>query len=166
VCRGPEAAERARRNGADDVVVLPAGPDVEALATAVTDALGGTADVVVDPVFGWVAEAATRAMTPFGRLVNLGGSAADAATLSSATIRSKSLAVLGHTNNNLTPDQRQEALTSVVALADGGPVVEHLARPLTEVADAWREVASAGTGVRQVLMPEALPPDGGPGQER
>ena len=43
------------------------------------EALGGPADVVVDPVFGWVAEAACRAMAPRGRLVNLGGSAADAA---------------------------------------------------------------------------------------
>ena len=35
--------------------------------------LGGTADVVIDPVFGWVVEAAMRAMTPRGRLVNIGG---------------------------------------------------------------------------------------------
>ncbi len=152
VCRSQEAAERARRNGADDVVLLPDDRDVDALAVAITDALGGPADVVVDPVFGWVAEAATQALTRFGRLVNIGGSAGDAATLSSATVRSNSLAVLGHTNNNLTPEQRQEALTSVVALAAGRSLVEHVARPLTDVADAWREVAS-GAGVRQVLLP-------------
>ncbi len=152
VCRTEEAAARARRNGADDVVLLPDDRDVEALATAITDVLGGSADVVVDPVFGWVAEAATGAMSRFGRLVNIGGAAGDAATLSSATVRSKSLAVLGHTNNNLTPEERQEALTSVVALAAGRSLVEHAARPLTEITAAWRETAS-GSGVRQVLVP-------------
>ncbi len=152
VCRGPAAAERARRNGADEVVTLPEDRDPAALATAITDALGGTADVVIDPVFGWVVEGALRAMTNHGRLVNLGGSAADAATFSSAMVRSKSLSVLGYTNNNLTPEQREEALTSVVALADGRSLVEHAARPLTEVSDAWREVAS-GSGIRQVLLP-------------
>ena len=152
VCRGPAAAERARRNGADEVVTLPEDRDPATLATAITDALGGTADVVIDPVFGWVVEGALRAMTNHGRLVNLGGSAADAATFSSAMVRSKSLSVLGHTNNNLPPEQREEALTSVVALAGVRSLVEHVARPLTEVSDAWREVAS-GSGIRQVLVP-------------
>jgi NADPH:quinone reductase-like Zn-dependent oxidoreductase len=152
VCRSPAAADRARRNGADEVVVLPEDRDTDALAAAITAALGGTADVVVDPVFGWVVEAAMRAMTPHGRLVNLGGSAADAATFSSALVRSKSLSVLGYTNNSLTPEQREEALTSVVALAGDRSLVEHAPRPLGEAADAWREVAS-GSGIRQVLVP-------------
>jgi hypothetical protein len=87
-----------------------------------------------------------------GRLVNLGGSAADAASLSSAVIRGKSLDVLGYTNNSLTSAQRAEALTSVRELArDGRVSVEHRVRPLAEVADAWRDVAAGG--VRQVLAP-------------
>ena len=151
VCR-PGGVDRARRNGADAVVALPASGDVEELAAAMTEALGGPADVVVDPVFGWVAEAACRAMAPRGRLVNLGGSAADAASLSSAVIRGKSLDVLGYTNNSLTPAERAEALTSVLALSrDGRIAVEHAVRPLAEVADAWREVAAGA--VRQVLVP-------------
>ena len=130
--------DRARRNGADAVVTLPESGDVDELAAAMTEALDGPADVVVDPVFGWVAEAACRAMAPRGRLVNLGGSAGDAASLSSAVIRGKSLDVLGYTNNALTSEQRAEALTSVLALAgDGRVFVEHHVRPLAEVADAW-----------------------------
>jgi NADPH:quinone reductase-like Zn-dependent oxidoreductase len=154
VCRTDAGAVRARRNGADEVVLLPPDRDVDALAVALTAALGGTADVVVDPVFGWVAEAAIHAMAPFGRLVNLGGSAGDAASFSSAVVRGKSLSVLGYTNNALTPSQRAEALTEVVALAGREhPVVEHVVRPLSEIADAWRHVADAtGTG-RQVLVP-------------
>ncbi len=103
-------------------------------------------------MFGWVAEAACRAMAPRGRLVNLGGSAADAASLSSAVIRGKSLDVLGYTNNSLTPAERAEALTSVLAVSrDGRIAVEHAVRPLAEVTDAWRDVAAGA--VRQVLVP-------------
>jgi NADPH:quinone reductase-like Zn-dependent oxidoreductase len=152
VCRGEAAADRARRNGAHEVVVLPADHDVDALATTLTTALDGTADVVIDPVFGWVAAAACRVMSPGGRLVNLGGAGDDAATLSSAVIRSKSLNVLGYTNNALTPEQRAEAMTAVVALADRDqPLVEHVVRPLSEITQAWQEVTRGA--VRQVLVP-------------
>ena len=60
--------------------------------------------------------------------------------------------VLGYTNNSLTPVERAEALTSVLALAgDGRVLVEHHIRPLAEVAAAWADVASGA--VRQVLVP-------------
>jgi NADPH:quinone reductase-like Zn-dependent oxidoreductase len=154
VCRSEARASRARTNGADEVVVLPQDKDVEALAAELTDALEGTADVVIDPVFGWVAEAATRVLSPFGRLVNLGGSAADSASLSSAMVRGKSLSVLGYTNNALTPEQRAEALTAVVALCEPGrPVVEHVVRPLAEIAQAWEDQASGAATARQVMVP-------------
>jgi NADPH:quinone reductase-like Zn-dependent oxidoreductase len=154
VCRGEAGAQRARRNGAHEVVTLPDEHDVEALAAELNRALDGTADVVIDPVFGWVAAAAHRVMAPGGRLVNLGGAAADSATLSSALIRSRSLSVLGYTNNALTPAQRAEAMTAVVALADRPqPLVDHVVRPLDEVADAWREAAAGRGGARQVLVP-------------
>ena len=155
VCRSESASGRARRSGADEVVVLPASGDADELTAALTEALGGgTADVVLDPVFGWVAAAATRVMTPHGRLVNLGGSAADAATLSSAVVRGRSLDVLGYTNNSLTPDRRAEALTSVVRLAADGVVsVEHRVRPLADAGAAWHDQATGAAVVRQVLVP-------------
>ena len=60
--------------------------------------------------------------------------------------------MLGYTNNALTPEQRAEALTSVLALAgDGRVFVEHHVRPLAEVAAAWADVATGA--VRQVLVP-------------
>jgi NADPH:quinone reductase-like Zn-dependent oxidoreductase len=151
VCRAG-SVERARRAGADEVVALPDEPDPAALAAALVEALDAQAHVVVDPVFGWVADAATRALAPFGRLVNIGGSAGDGATLSSAVLRGKTLDVLGYTNNALTPEHRAEALTGVVALAAEGRVtVEHRVRPLAEVAAAWGDVAAGS--VRQVLTP-------------
>ena len=44
-----------------------------------------------------------RALRPHGRLVNLGSSAGETAPIDSSTLRSRSLRVLGYTNNELTP---------------------------------------------------------------
>src|SRR4051812_49884262 len=71
VCRGEAAAGRARRAGAEEVVPLTA--DVDALTGRLADALGGSVDVVVDPVFGPAATAASRLLANGGRLVNIGG---------------------------------------------------------------------------------------------
>ncbi|RYB89242.1 zinc-binding alcohol dehydrogenase family protein [Nocardioides glacieisoli] len=83
VCRPGASVARAAAQQPDDVVEIGE-PDVATLAEALRRAMPDRADVVLDPVFGWVAEAATRAMAPAGRLVNLGGSASDSATFSSA----------------------------------------------------------------------------------
>ena len=152
VCRGPEAAERARRNGADDVVDAARGPrrgcarHRDHRRARRHGGRGHRPGVRVGRRGGHPGHDAVR---PTGEHR---GSAGDAATFSSATVRGKSLSVLGYTNNYLTPEQRQEALTSVVALAGDRSLVEHAARPLTEIAEAWQEVAS-GSGIRQVLVP-------------
>jgi NADPH:quinone reductase-like Zn-dependent oxidoreductase len=78
VCRPGRSAERARRAGADEVVELT--DDVDALTARLTAACGGDADVVVDPVFGTAARAASRVLAPGGRLVNLGGASGDGAS--------------------------------------------------------------------------------------
>ena len=57
-------------------------------------------DLVVDPLFGAPAAAALRVLRPHGRLVNLGGSAAETAPIDSSTLRSRSLRVLGYTKTS------------------------------------------------------------------
>ena len=152
VCRSPEAQERARRLGADAVVPLTGGPDE--LAARIQDAAAGKVDVVVDPVFGVSATAASRVLAPGGRLVNLGGASGDVAEFSSAVLRGRSAEVLGYTNNALSPEQRREALTAVAEHAAGGRIsVAHEALPLSEVADAWRRQATGLPGARLVLTP-------------
>lgn len=156
VCRSGDSAARAAAQR-PDVVVEIGEPDPAALAEALLDVLPDRADVVVDPVFGWVAEGAVRAMAPGGRLVNLGGSASDAAAVSSAVLRGNGLSLLGYTNNALTADQRAEALTAISALAvDGRIGVAHEARPLSEVEDVWRAQQRGGSGTRQVLVPAKM----------
>jgi NADPH:quinone reductase-like Zn-dependent oxidoreductase len=152
VCRSAAAQERARAAGADAVV--PAGGDAGALAAALADACGGAADVVVDPVFGTAATAASRVLAPGGRLVNLGGASGDEAVFSSAVLRGRSAEVLGYTNNALAPAQRRAALDAVLAAAAEGRIgVAHETVPLVDVAGAWARQASGDAGVRLVVVP-------------
>jgi NADPH:quinone reductase-like Zn-dependent oxidoreductase len=150
-CRFPASAARARELGADDVVLLDT-DDAQRLTERFVQATGGGADLVIDPLFGIPAEAALRALKPTGRLVNFGGSSAPTATFDSVTLRGRSLRVIGYTNNELTPDQRNQAVEEVVALAvDGRLSVDYDRVPLADVADAWAHQA-AGTQVRRFVV--------------
>jgi NADPH:quinone reductase-like Zn-dependent oxidoreductase len=151
VCRPGRSAERARRAGADEVVELT--EDVDVLTTRMAGACGGNADVVVDPVFGAAAVAASRVLAPGGRLVNLGGASGDTAEFSSAVLRGRSADVLGYTNNALTPAQRADAVQAVLGHAAAGRLaVEHEVLPMSRVAEAWARSAAGGT--RHVLVPD------------
>jgi NADPH:quinone reductase-like Zn-dependent oxidoreductase len=152
VCRSEAAAARARDAGAS--VVVQHVDDVDALAGALRDAIAGPVDVVIDPVFGAAATAALQVLGEGGRLVNLGGSAGDTATFSSSALRSRSISVLGYTNNSLSATQRAQALTSVAALAaDGRLTVAHTAQPLDRVDDAWLATAAGRAAPRWILLP-------------
>jgi len=149
--RSERARERARQLGADVAVPLDTATDDPADVAALAERMGadGPVDLVVDPLFGVPAAAAVRALRPHGRLVNLGSSASETAQLDSSVLRSRSLRVLGYTNNELTPAQRAAALGHVVAeVLAGRLTVAHVPVPLVDVAAAW-----ARTGDRHVLIP-------------
>lgn len=154
-CRSHEAADRARSAGADHVVLTgPGTPEPEDLVAQLAEACQGPVDVVLDPVFGPVASAAARVLGEGGRLVNLGSSSADEATFSSALLRSRSIEVLGYTNNSLSTEQRRVALTEICRYAASGDLaVAHVSRPLADVADVWRTMAAGTVAVRCVLVP-------------
>jgi NADPH:quinone reductase-like Zn-dependent oxidoreductase len=152
VARSPEAQERARSAGADEVV--PLSGDVDQLTARFQDAVGGSVDVVIDPVFGIAATAASRVLAERGRLVNLGGSGGDVAEFSSAVLRSRTIDVLGYTNAALTPADRRAALAAVIEHASTGRLgVAHEVLPLSGVEAAWRRQAEGRAGVRLVLTP-------------
>jgi len=151
--RSPAGQERAALAGADTVVALDT-EDVDELAARFTAAADGPVDLVLDPLFGAPAAAAARTLRPGGRLVNLGGSAAETCPIDSATLRSKSLRLLGYTNNELTPRQRAEAITVVAEQAAAGRLaVAHEAVPLAEVGAAWGRQANGRAAGRIVLVP-------------
>lgn len=158
-CRSEAAAERAVRCGAAAVVRLDT-DDVTALSSRFVEACEGSADLVVDPLFGAPASAAALALSPGGRLVNLGSSAGATAVLDSAALRSRSLSVLGYTNNALTADERQQSLHAVVAHASRGELaVDHEVVPLSAVAQAWTRQAEGRAAHRIVvdLTPPSVP---------
>ncbi len=150
-CRSDAAAERARRCGAAAVVRLDT-DDVAVLAARFVEACEGAAHLVVDPLSGVPASAAALALGEHGRLVNLGSSAGATAVLDSATLRSRSLSVLGHTNNALTSDQRRRSLTDVLGHAARGELtVDHEVVGLTAVAGAWSRQAQGRADRRLVV---------------
>ena len=152
VVRSAAAVEPALAAGATRVVSLADQPDRAALTERLIQAADGPVDVVIDPVFGEPAAAAADALGPGGRLVNLGGAAGDRTDFSSATLRGRSIAILGYTNNAITSAQRASALGSVLDLASDGKLeVSHVVRPLGECAEAWQQAGRSGT--RVVLDP-------------
>ncbi len=159
-CRSAVAAERARRCGAAAVVRLDT-DEVPVLAERFVEACAGPAHLVVDPLFGAPASAAALALGPHGRLVNLGSSAGATAVLDSAALRSRSLSVLGYTNNALTTDDRRTALQAVVGHASRGELtVDHEVVPLSEVGTAWTRQAEGRADRRIVvdLTSPSVPP--------
>jgi NADPH:quinone reductase-like Zn-dependent oxidoreductase len=147
VVRSDASRERALAAGADEVVALST--DVDELTARLGEP---TYDVVIDSVFGVAATAASRALAPGGRLVNLGGSSSDEAVFSSAVLRSKSASILGYTNNALTEDQRRDALTAVLQHAATGEItVAYETATLADVESAWKRQTTGSTPGRLVL---------------
>ena len=147
VVRSDASRERALAAGADEVVALS--PDTDELTRLLGDP---TYDVVIDPVFGVAATAASRVLAPGGRLVNLGGSSGDEAVFSSSVLRSRTASVLGYTNNALTTDQRRDALTAVLQHAAVGAItVAYETVTLADVTTAWTRQSTGRTSGRLVL---------------
>jgi NADPH:quinone reductase-like Zn-dependent oxidoreductase len=130
------------------------GDDAIGLTAKLVEACEGGADVVLDPVFGPTATAASRALRPGGRLVNLGSAGGEVATFDSATIRSRRLKIIGYTNTGLPPAEIASALGSIFAHCTAGEMrVEFDEIALADVSDAWSR-QRAGTSRRQVLIPQ------------
>jgi NADPH:quinone reductase-like Zn-dependent oxidoreductase len=153
--RSAGARDRARRLDPDALVEIDDADDVETLAARIRDACDGPLDLVVDPLYGIPCAAALSVLRPHGRLVNLGGSAGELAPITSSMLRGQSLQVLGYTNNELTPDQRRDALLHVVDEASAGRLhVAHEVVPMAQATDAWRRQSSGQAAGRIVLTPE------------
>jgi NADPH2:quinone reductase len=148
--RSQDALERLRALGADSIVRLG---DETDLAAAFAEAAEGRIDVVVDPLYGEPFVAALQAASFGARLVQIGASAAAEATLPSAAIRGKVLAILGHTNFAAPPEVKRGAYERMAAAAAAGELTVDVERvPLERVGDAWDMLAS-GSHRKIVLVP-------------
>ncbi|GAB3899893.1 hypothetical protein GCM10027612_60610 [Microbispora bryophytorum subsp. camponoti] len=135
------------------MVALDTG-DVATLAARFAEACDGPADLVLDPLFGPAAAAAARALRRGGRWVNLGSSADETCPIESATLRGRSLRLLGYTNNELTAEQRAASIVFVAEQAALGRLaVACETVSLEDAGAAWlRQVAGTASG-RIVLIP-------------
>jgi len=124
--RSAQALERATERGADAVVELRADDDPATLAARLREACEGAAHVVVDPLAGIPGTAAALVLSEGGRLVNLGSTAGPALSVDSATLRSRTAAVLGYTNTSLTDERRRAVFGTVLDHAAQGRIeVDH-----------------------------------------
>ena len=150
--RSAQALERATERGADAVVELRADDDPATLAERLREACGGAAHVVVDPLAGIPGTAAALVLSEGGRLVNLGSTAGPALSVDSATLRSRTAAVLGYTNTSLTDERRRAVFGTVLDHAANGRIeVDHDVVPLEGAPRAWAAVSS-GTASRRVVV--------------
>lgn len=150
-CRSEAAQARAAARGADVVVPLRDGEEATALTERLAEAMDGPVDVVIDPLFGVPATAAAPLLGSAGRLVNLGSSAGESATFGSAHLRSHTASILGYTNNDISVEQRRDALLAVLREAETGLTVDHDVLPLSDVAAGWSAQA-AGTAARRIVL--------------
>ncbi|MGE5286366.1 MAG: quinone oxidoreductase family protein [Micromonosporaceae bacterium] len=151
-CRDAHGRQRARELGADAVADL-SGDDAGAIGDRLAEAADGRIDLVIDPVWGLPAEAALRAASPRGRLVNLGSSAGALASIGSATLRSGTLSVLGYTNNALSAEQKAAALGEILAHAAAGRLTtDGETLPLARAAEGWSRCGTSPHR-RAVLVP-------------
>lgn len=152
-CRSESARAGAERAGADEVVPLN-GVDVAELAARLKSAADGPVDLVIDPLFGVPAAAALRTLRSGGRLINLGSAAGETAPFDSATLRSGSLSILGYTNNDLTIDQRADALGVIAEYAQTGRLtIDYETVALSDIAEAWHRQATGQSSRRLVVVP-------------
>ena len=153
--RSAAARDRALRAGPDALIAIEDYADAGVLARAIRAECDGPLDLVLDPLFGVAAVAALRVLRPHGRLVNLGSSAAETAPIESATLRSSALRVLGYTNNELSPQQRNDALARVVQEAVAGRLtVDYEPVPLADAPAAWLRQVDGRAAGRIVLIPD------------
>ena len=141
--------------GEADAAVSVAGTRDE-VAKAISDAFDGEGpDLVLDPVWGVPAEAATEAMAFGGRLVQLGQSAGTEATFVSTAVRNKCLHVMGHTNFSHSQEERAEALAEMFSWTAAGDIdVAYETLPLDRVAEAWERQAAA-PGLKLTIDPRS-----------
>jgi NADPH2:quinone reductase len=153
VAAGRSAAglERAAEVGADATLRLDEADD---LAQAFREAFGGKGpSYVFDPVWGAPASAAIDAAVPRATIVNLGQSAGATSEIASASVRFKSLAILGHTNYAIPHEELAEHYQRLVRHAVAGEIRFDVERvPLDSVGDAWRR-QTEGAGTKLVVEP-------------
>lgn len=118
----------------------------ETLAEDLREATGGGADLVIDNLWGAPAIAAIDAMSPRGRLIQVGNSAGAEADLLAGRLRGGLLDIRGHRNFWAPLEVRANAFHRMCGHSiDGDLLIDVEVIPLEKAAEAWeRQKASPG----------------------
>jgi NADPH2:quinone reductase len=148
--RSHSSASRARAAGADATVVLGGADD----ATAIRDATGGGADLVVDTLWGDPIVAALASLRPGGRIVQVGNGASPTVAFPAGPLRGGRLDIRGFSVFSESPEERARAYVALAGAAARGEIAVPTERiPLADGPSAWaRQMAGSG-GVKLVLVP-------------
>lgn len=132
------ALETARELGADALVAIDPAADASELATRFGEGAQGTIDLVIDPLWGQPAAAATIAASRHGRIVHLGQSADPKATFDSGMVRGKALSILGLSMPIAPQSTKQAAYQKLLHHAERGEIkIDHEVLSLSDVTCAW-----------------------------
>jgi NADPH:quinone reductase-like Zn-dependent oxidoreductase len=149
--RDEEVLARCAELGADATVRL--GGEHEQLVAELKEAAGGGFDVVLDLLWGEPLVAALGAMAEFGRVIQIGGSAAQVGEIPARPIRNPGISILGHINYHVPVAGREEAFAAMCEMSLAGDLVipvEEIA--LADVAQAW-ERQQGGPHAKLVIRP-------------
>jgi NADPH:quinone reductase-like Zn-dependent oxidoreductase len=156
--RNPEALEKLKSLGADEVISLE--QEHEPLVSAFrTEYTGAGVDIVLDYLWGNPAEAALAAISQKSldratsriRFVQIGSSAGKDISLSAATLRSSGLELLGSGFGSASFDQIRKAIAEFFLEAAKAPFQFHTqTAPLRTVEALWNQ---AEQGARLVFQP-------------
>jgi NADPH2:quinone reductase len=139
--RSQEGLARARELGADATVNLT---ETANLADEIKRAAEGSLQVIIDPLWGAPAVAASQAASPRARLVQLGQSAGAEATLASSVVRGKMLNILGHTNFGVDWELKAKAYRRMLGYAlDGRLTMDYETLKLEDTPAAWKRQAAS-----------------------
>jgi len=156
--RNPQALEELKNLGADAIISLEQPDDALIAALRAEWAIAGI-NVVLDYLWGHPAECVLKAISQKGlknsssriRYVQIGSSAGDPISLSSAVLRSSGLELLGSGFGSASMDQIKRAISEFFQLAAKEPFNFALKTlPLSDVEAHWNEKDS---GVRLVFQP-------------
>ncbi len=148
--RSEAGLERALAAGADTTVRIGNDDD---LAAALRDAAGGGFDVVLDPVWGEPAAAATEACNPGARFVQMGQSAGTHASLTSAAVRGRQLDILGYSNFAVPAEARRAAYARMCDHAAAGDLAVEVERVALEEVRSAYERQAASPHAKLVIVP-------------
>jgi NADPH:quinone reductase-like Zn-dependent oxidoreductase len=157
VGRNPEALEETKALGSDVTISLKL--EHEALVAALREEIDGSGiDVVLDYVWGGVAEAALAAIAQKGldhaarriRYVQIGSGAGPTITLPGATLRSTALEMMGSGFGSVSMEKLFASLAAFLQAAAKRPfAIDAVAAPLRDVERLWNAREKRGRVVFQ-----------------